>query len=242
MSKHEDIRKVYNEIAAKYHIKRADPDQGAWNKFLEEPAMVKFLQPLVKGRTVLDLGCGTGILTKKIADWGGNVEGVDIAEKMIAIARRELPDIKFEIADAADLPYADREFDIVASSLVMHYTRDLLSVFSEIGRVLKNQGEYVFSIHHPFQESFKLDKKRDDGRPVMQPYFNDDKYYWSMCGVQLESFHHTFENIINALCQTGFTVIDLVECRPDENMKDIFKDYEFTSQYPTFCVFRTGKR
>jgi len=234
----EFTRKVYNEIAGDYHNKRLDRQKGAWNNYLEAPAMAIILKSLVAAKNVLDLGCGTGILTREIVDWGGIARGVDISEKMIEIARSNLPDIEFEIANAVKLPYGDNEFDIVVSSLVMHYFNDLLSPFKEVSRVLNAAGHFVFSIHHPMQESFKLDKSSKDGKPLLQPYFNENSYYWRMCGKKLLSFHHTYENIVSCLREAGFVVKNLVECRPDASLKDTFEDFEFTSNYPTFCVFQ----
>ncbi|MEQ1875066.1 MAG: class I SAM-dependent methyltransferase [Bdellovibrionia bacterium] len=242
MDEFDHNRRVYNEVAAAYHLKRQNPEKSAWNNLLEVPAMNELLRPHVKGKSVLDLGCGTGLLTREIMGWGGRVRGVDQSEKMIEIARADLPDVSFYVASAGSLPFEDDDFDVVASSLVMHYMKDLMPAFKEAARVLKKNGRFVFSMHHPVQESFKEDKEVADGKPVLQPYFHNEPYYWKMCGGEFLSYHHTFEDIIRGLSIAGFLVEDLIECRPSEKVRDTFKDYEFTSSYPTFCVFSGVKK
>jgi len=234
-------REVYNRIARKYHDKRRDPEQGSWNIFLEEPAIASVLEPLVSGRRVLDLGCGTGILTRQMIAWGGEVSGVDISDEMIRLARAEMPEIDFQIASATDLLYNSETFEVVASSLVMHYLQDLRPSFREVARVLKPAGDFVFSMHHPMQEAFNVAGEMHNGKPVLQPYFHNDVYTWQMCGGELVSFHHTFEDIVRSLKDTGFVLIDLVECRPAESAQESFKDFERTSKYPTFCVFHARR-
>lgn len=237
MKNSDEIKKTYNKIAQAYHQKRLNPADSTWNDYLEKPAMEAMLKPLVKDKKVLDLGCGTGILTNELISWGAKAEGVDLSEEMIALAKENYPEIKFITASSEKMPYTDDNFDLVASSLVMHYLNDLQPTLSEIARVLKPAGSFIFSMHHPFNESFDLNKEKVDGRPVLQPYFHKESYYWRMCGADILSFHHTFEDIIKNLKANGFVLADLYECRPEISAKEIFADYEFTSNYPTFCVF-----
>lgn len=239
MSEFEEIKRMYDKIAEAYHIKRQTPEDATWNDYLESPAMEKTIAPLVKDKRVLDLGCGTGLLTRKIAEWGGEVRGLDLSDNMIEIACKESPEIDFRVGSTEAIPFEDNSFDIVASSLVMHYIKELRPSFEEIGRILKRGGDFVFSMHHPFQESFDLNKSNKNGDQILRPYFNNDKYYWKMCGEKIPSFHHTFEKIVKSLKEAGFVLKDLVECRPVKSAKELFGDFEYTSKYPTFCVFHT---
>lgn len=241
MDDYDEVRKSYNKIARNYHEKRQNPKSASWNDYLESPAMDSVLEPIVKSKQILDLGCGTGLLTNKIRNWGGSVYGTDISDRMIEIARENYESIDFRVSDTSGLPFADNRFDIVASSLVMHYIRDLNPAFAEIARVLKTSGEFVFTMHHPLNESIDMNRSDKQGDIIVQSYFNDFPYHWRMCGEELLSFHHTFENIIRSLKSAGFVLLDLIECRPDSNVKEDFDDYLFTSQYPTFCLFHAKK-
>jgi ubiquinone/menaquinone biosynthesis C-methylase UbiE len=241
MTGHRLNKEAYNLMAQQYQEKMRDSSRSGWNHYLEVPAMDSILEPIVENQPVLDLGCGTGLLTEKLIRWNAFPRGIDQSENMIAIARDNFPDVEFCIGTAESLPYKDGEFAIAASSLVLHYIKDLRPVFREISRVLKHRGELVFSMHHPFQERFKTNRERIGNKPVCQPYFHNDEYYWEMCGVRLLSFHHTFESIVKSLSSTGFFMKNLIECTPDKEAEGIFEGYDFTSRYPTFCVVHAVK-
>jgi ubiquinone/menaquinone biosynthesis C-methylase UbiE len=115
------------------------------------------LLDLVDDNRVLDLGCGTGVLTRAIGDKldgekGGVAIGIDAAAKMIAVARkkRETVTCRFEVAAAENLPYGDNYFDAVVSSMFFHHIPlDLKKKgLSEAGRVLKAGGKLIIADMH----------------------------------------------------------------------------------------------
>src|SRR5207247_1396460 len=75
------------------------------------------------GERILDLGCGTGHLTRRIADAGAEVVGLDIDTGMIEQARRHYPGLRFERGDAADFSVAEPH-DAVFSNAALHWVRD----------------------------------------------------------------------------------------------------------------------
>ena len=72
---------------------------------------------------ILDLGCGTGTLTARLAARGGRVIGVDSARPMVERARAQYPELTFEVCDALALPL-EGEFDVVFSNAVFHWIAD----------------------------------------------------------------------------------------------------------------------
>jgi ubiquinone/menaquinone biosynthesis C-methylase UbiE len=229
-------RKTYDQIAEQYQLKRNNFSESGWNEYLEVPAMEEMLKPIASGKKVLDLGSGTGILTAKLQTWGARSQGLELSSRMVEIARKTHPQIEFTVGNAEQLPFEDLSFDIVASSLVMHYMQNLIIPFKEIRRVLKPHGTFIFSIHHPFNECLQ----KDSDHVKALNYFHNDKYLWEMCGAKLESYHHTFENIINALNAAGFVVEKIKECRPSPEIKNQFSDFDFTYNFPSFCLFKAA--
>jgi trans-aconitate methyltransferase len=94
------------------------------------------------GERVLDLGCGTGHLTAQIAAKGVNVVGLDRSTEMIAEAKRNYPELLFEVADATGLSF-DREFDAVFSNAALHWIVEPEKVVHGVARALKPGGRFA---------------------------------------------------------------------------------------------------
>ena len=92
------------------------------------------------GLKVADLGCGTGVFTKRLHDKGYDVVGIDIAPHCIEFARRKYPGVKFEAGDIEHLSYPDETFDAVTLFGVMHHFPDLGDVLKSCRRLLKKGG------------------------------------------------------------------------------------------------------
>jgi SAM-dependent methyltransferase len=93
------------------------------------------------GEYILDLGCGDGQLTQRIAESGAHVLGVDASAEMVAAARER--GIEAEHANAERLPFRDGTFDAVFSNAVLHWVRDQDAMMQQVRRVLKPGGRFV---------------------------------------------------------------------------------------------------
>jgi SAM-dependent methyltransferase len=136
-----DIQGSYNAAATSYHAilrdyHREDPfEKGALDYFGQ----------LVPDGPVGDLGCGTGRITSYLAGQGMDVFGVDLTPGMIEVARREYPELRFEVGSLFDLDLKDGELAgaLAWYSLVHTPREDLPAVFAELFRVLRPGGHLV---------------------------------------------------------------------------------------------------
>ena len=96
----------------------------------------------LKGGTLIDLGAGTGYLSIEIAKRvpALNVYGIDLSKEMVKIARKHaegVENVRFEIGNAADLPFEDGSIDFIVSTGSLHHWKKPVKVFDECHRVLK---------------------------------------------------------------------------------------------------------
>jgi trans-aconitate methyltransferase len=103
--------------------------------------LVDLLQPTV-GERILDLGCGTGQLTSRIAEAGASVLGVDASPEMIGQARQNFPKLSFSLQDGEKLGFAS-EFDAVFSNAALHWMLQAGDVAEGIYRALRSGGRFV---------------------------------------------------------------------------------------------------
>lgn len=137
------------------------------------------------GKKVLDLGCGTGRLTKELLDRGAEVVGVDVSEEMLKILQKKFPQVKTVLADAENLPFEDEEFDlIIANFLIVHF-KDLDSLFREVYRVLRSGGYLILTnINQRKAPKLKVGKEE----------------------LIIESFYHRPEDVIKNLEKNLITI------------------------------------
>jgi len=93
------------------------------------------------GESILDLGCGDGQLTQRIASTGARVLGVDASLEMVEAARQR--SVVAEVGDAEGLTFAGQTFDAVFSNAVLHWVRDQDAMLTQVRRVLKPGGRFV---------------------------------------------------------------------------------------------------
>jgi trans-aconitate 2-methyltransferase len=103
--------------------------------------LIGLLAPL-EGERILDVGCGTGQLTAQIAAAGAEVTGIDSSPAMLAEARKNYPDIRFEAMDVGEMSY-DGCFDAVFSNAALHWVRDAEGAAARMARALKPGGRFV---------------------------------------------------------------------------------------------------
>ncbi len=104
------------------------------------------------GKRVLDIGCGFGWHCAYAAQQGAKqVVGTDLSERMLQAAREKnaSPVIAYERIAMEDLEFPPESFDVVISSLALHYTPEYSQICGKVYRFLAPEGVFVFSVEHP---------------------------------------------------------------------------------------------
>lgn len=145
-----------------------------WQSGIE---LVNLLNPQ-KGERILDLGCGTGQITKKIANSGSEVIGLDNLSSMIKQAQTNFPNLHFVVADARNFHFT-QPFDAVFSNAVLHWIKEpekaLICIWNGLkagGRFIaefggKESGRGIFENFH----TIILPARQSTGYPAIQEQF-----------------------------------------------------------------------
>jgi SAM-dependent methyltransferase len=186
----------------------------------EWPALQALL-PDLRGRRVLDLGCGFGWFCRWARERGAvHVEGIDVSDKMLARARATTADatILYVRADLEGLALRVASFDVVYSSLALHYIVDLERLLAEVCQTLVPGGSLVFSVEHPIMTAPALPGWSADGagRKVwpISGYLDEGPRStdWLTKGVVKQ--HRTLATYVNLLLRLGFALRHVVEWGP----------------------------
>ena len=121
------------------------------NNLFEIPALFSMM-PDLKEKSVLDLGCGFGEHCKQFVDYGAKkVVGVDISKKMLEVAMAENfdPRIRYINIPMEDIAQLQERFDVVISSLALHYVEDFEGVVRNVYNLLDENGIFIFSQENP---------------------------------------------------------------------------------------------
>ena len=187
---------------------------NAYNAHYERPAIRALLGP-VAGLRVLDAGCAAGEHALWLVDSGATVTAIDISDAMLHIARTRL-DGRADVlaADLAEpLPFATASFDVVFSSLTLHYIFDWERMFAEFARILVPGGTLVFSTHHP-----SLDLGLDDYFTIREV---DDRWSgYSEDPVRVRFFHRPLREIVAPLLNARFRITAIEEPMPDAELAE----------------------
>jgi ubiquinone/menaquinone biosynthesis C-methylase UbiE len=246
----EEIKKWWNDNAQEFQKNRNIPieiNYGAGGSNEENFRLIGN----VKGKNVLEIGCGAAQCGIAFAKQGANVIGIDLSEEQLKIAKglAEKNKVKIKLLQGDIINLAQIESnsqDIVFSSWAFMYITDLQSCFKEAYRVLKNNGIFIFSTDHPFwrrvsKESLKIKKSYFENESYNEPY---------MKGTFI-AHDHKVSDYTNWLVNSGFIIEKMIEPNAMENIereKEIWmKDYdnnklEAMKWLPRTIIFKARKK
>lgn len=187
---------------------------------------LKNMLPDFHGKNILDLGCGFGWHCRFAIENGAKtVTGIDLSERMLAKALEinSLPGIQYERIALEEVDYPAEKFDIILSSLTLHYVESFDSIAQNIYKWLTPGGSFVFSVEHPV---FTAEGGQDwiydkNGEKIYWPvdrYFIEGKRNTTFLGENVIKYHRTLTSYLNTLLKHGFILKEVIEPQPGEEM------------------------
>lgn len=229
---------AYETLAESY---AAAVDTKPHNAYYDRPATTSLL-PDVRGKRVLDAGCGPGVYAELLVDRGAaQVLALDVSEKMVRLAKERLGAkagvMRADLGQPLDF-LEDTSFDVVLSALALDYVRDWDTVFAEFHRVLKPGGRFIFSMEHP---TLKFAEHPETN------YFDTEVVRMEWRGfdrrVNMPSYRRPLEAVVTPLLNAGFVLERLLEAKPTEEFHRADPaEYEELSRRPGFLCIRAAKR
>lgn len=194
MQPQQNILDCYNKTAGNYAGKFADELN---HKHLDGILLKAFAGENAGKGKFIDLGCGPGQTTKYLFDGGvTNIIGTDISPAMIMVAKEINPNLDFDTADMLSLPYPGGSFGAaIAFYSVVHFSYDqMATAFSEIKRVLRKDGQFLFSFHI------------GDSIVHLDNFLDHD--------VNIDFYFFEVKKIKDILTESGFAIMDVIEREP----------------------------
>lgn len=176
----------YN-LTAEYYLKK----EKYWDSF-EKGEVVSLLGD-IKGKTILDVGAGTGRLALKLANLGADVIALDVSEEMLNKLKPKTKKLIPIIGDAESLPFDDESFDIVIATFLIVHLKNLERFFGEVYRVLRpaprlGSGQGGIFLVTNINQRKPPEVKTENGMVV------------------IESFYHRPEAVIDELENLAFSI------------------------------------
>ncbi|MFA6238318.1 MAG: class I SAM-dependent methyltransferase [Bacteriovorax sp.] len=210
----------------------------AENAYIEQPAMRKAVGD-VKGLKIFEVGCGPGILAEYLVHEGAKVVGFDVSPKMIELAKNRTPkNATFFVADGAKpLPLDsshNAQFDMAVSSLAIDYIKDWSTPLSEVNRLLKPKGKFIFTIQHPLGSWNWYKPECAFGVQYVEAIwkgFNEEP-------VVMPDYYRSFEEVINPLISSGFKILRIEDLKPIDALRtlDPYKFGKFSKLASFMCI------
>ncbi len=218
----------------------------------------------MKGKDILEIGCGGGQNAIVLAKWGAKSMGFDISDEQIEYARklakREGVKVPFHVGNMEDLSmFHNERFDIVLSSCAIGYVENLRKTFQEVFRILRKNGLFVFCVVHPIANRGRAVRYGNRRYWGIGNYFDRRRrmWTWKVQGkvAKFYGYHRTIQDYFNLIVATDFVVEKMLEPElyPLDKMsevdrkripyfhKDFVKDYDIWRRIPYIILFKARK-
>lgn len=208
----------WGKVASWYDDYLSSPD--SYQEKVVLPNLMRVISPK-KGELILDLACGQGFFSGKLAEVGARVTGADISSELIAKAKARLRDIEFAVAPANKLPFANATFETIICVLAIQNIAEIDQTFAECKRVLKPKGRLIMVINHPAfrvpqASDWSFDDKAKTQSRIVNKYLSEiktkiDMHPGSTKKTYTVSFHRPLQVFVKLLSKHGFAITKLEE-------------------------------
>ena len=249
---------AYWEGNAETWTRQTRAGYDVYRDILNTPAFLEMLPP-VAGLAGIDIGCGEGSNTRKVAGLGARMTGIDVAPTFIRHAMEAGGNIDYQVADAHALPFADSGFDFATAFMSLMDMPRPEQALIEARRVIKPGGFLQFSILHPcFVPPYRKTLRRMDGttRAVeIARYFDStegeiDRWWFSSTTAeeravtsqfQIPRFHRPLHVWVDMIVGAGLIIEKLGEPMASEPAAKAHPIVEDTRVLPIFLHVRARK-
>jgi len=210
-----DIKSQYNKTGKQYLLGQ----QSFFSK--REDQAIKFIVsslPDLKGKNILDFGCGNGGDIKRYEKMGAkNIYGVDVSKFMISEAKKNVREPKnIFLSNIQKTKFKDKYFDVVVGRFSLHYLKKFDLAYKEISRILKDDGCLIFVVHHPFKDLVMQKIKEYNNKEIIEV-----KLYKNKVSVYFPT--HTLQDYLSKSFFEYFMVDAFREERSPEEYLNKFK-------------------
>lgn len=227
---------TYNQFADRYAAGYT-PSSGKQPNFNRDVVIPPLLEIVgeVAGLTLLDAGCGEGVVSRLLAEQGAFVTGIDVAPRFIELAQERDTSgaITYLCHDLSQpLPAYQGHFDCIVSNLVLNDVPDYQGFIGTLAALLKPGGRIVLSMNNPYSAVF---------RQKVDNYFDSTKatlYGMARHGVAVYYYHRTMEEYITAFQANGLLLHRLLDLHfTEEQVQQFFaanQDFPWYDMYTRF--------
>lgn len=168
MTDQKQSQAYYDDFSAAYERPR-----GAGYHRLIDDLEMEVMLPLCRGKRVLEVGCGTGLILSRIAAGASEAVGVDLSKGMLRSAAER--GLSVAVGSATELPFPDDSFDVVCSFKVLAHVPDIHRALAEITRVTRPGGRMVLEFYNPWSVRY-LAKRLAGPQPISDGRTEADVY------------------------------------------------------------------